>query len=90
MATPPTGSPAESTVSLRTDHPEMLKAVPLRHTGRWVSGAVLLVLGAMMVHSLALSTVQRNGKRERRFQWDVVGQFLFSGRILRGLEVTLD
>ena len=90
MATPPTGSPAERTAPSRTDHPETLKAVPLRHTGRWVSGAVLLVLGVMMVHSLAFSTVERNGKRERRFQWDVVGQFLFSGRILRGLEVTLE
>ena len=90
MATPPTGSPAERTAPSRTDHPEALKAVPLRHTGRWVSGAVLLVLGVMMVHSLAFSTVERGGKREQRFQWDVVGQYLFSGRVLRGLELTLE
>jgi polar amino acid transport system permease protein len=72
-------------------HPsETLTAVPLRHPGRWVSAAVLLVLAAMLVHSLAFSTVERGGKREPRFQWDVVGQYLFSSRVLRGLEVTLE
>ena len=48
------------------------------------------MFAAMLVHSLAFSTVERGGKREPRFQWDVVGQYLFSGRVLRGLEVTLE
>jgi polar amino acid transport system permease protein len=90
MAASPPASPAGSQASTRTDQGEPLKAVPLRHPGRWVSAAVLLVLGAMLVHSLVFSTVERSGKSEPRFQWDVVGQYLFSGRILRGLEVTLE
>ncbi len=73
-----------------SDPGEPLKAVPLRHPGRWVSAAVLLVFAAMLVHSLAFSTVERSGKRQQRFQWDIVGQYLFSGRVLRGLEVTLE
>ena len=63
--------------------------MPLRHPGRWVSGAVLLVLAAMLVHSLP-SRPSRGGKRQQRFEWDIVGQYLFSGRVLRGLEVTLE
>jgi len=89
MATPT--SPREQSGSPSpAQHGETLKAVSLRHPGRWVSAAVLLVFAAMLVHSLAFSTVERGGKREQRFQWDVVGQYLFSGRVLRGLVVTLE
>ncbi len=89
MATP-TASREQSGSPSPPGHGEALKAVALRHPGRWVSAAVLLVFAAMLVHSLAFSTVERGGKREPRFQWDVVGQYLFSGRVLRGLEVTLE
>jgi polar amino acid transport system permease protein len=67
-----------------------LKTVPLRHPGRWVAGVVLLVLGAMMVHSLAFSEVERGGKLQPRFQWGIVGQYLLTERVLRGLLVTLE
>ncbi len=90
MATPPTAPSHESGAPPATDPSETLTAVPLRHRGRWVSAAVLLVLAAMLVHSLAFSTVERGGRQEPRFQWDVVGQYLFSARVLRGLEVTLE
>ena len=49
-----------------------------------MSAAVLLVLAAMLVHSLAFSTVERSGKRQQRFEWNIVGQYLFSERVLRG------
>ena len=90
MATPPTSTSPEDDVVPATHPSESLKAVPLRHPGRWVSAAVLLVLAAMLVHSLAFSTVERGGRRQQRFQWDVVGQYLFSERVLHGLEVTLE
>jgi polar amino acid transport system permease protein len=57
-----------------------IKAVPVRHPGRWVAIVVIAVLAAMLVHSLLTN---------RNFQWDVVGQYLFSGPILRGLSNTL-
>lgn len=51
-----------------------------RRLGQWAAGAAAAVLAAMLVH-----TVLTN----RRFQWDVVGQFFTSPAILRGLVLTL-
>jgi polar amino acid transport system permease protein len=57
-----------------------LQAVPVRHPGRWVAVAVIAVLIAMLVHSFLTNP---------NFQWDVVGQYLFSDPVLRGLRNTL-
>ena len=57
-----------------------IKAVPVRHPGRWVGVVVIVVLVAMLVHSFLTNP---------NFQWDVVGQYLFSEPVLRGLRNTL-
>ncbi len=57
-----------------------IQAVPVRHPGRWVAVAVILVLAAMLIHSFLTNP---------NFQWDVVGQYLFSEPVLRGLRNTL-
>ncbi len=57
-----------------------IRAVPLRHPGRWAAMAVIAVLAAMLVHSLITN---------EHFEWDVVGRYLFSDPILRGLRNTL-
>jgi polar amino acid transport system permease protein len=57
-----------------------IKAVPVRHPGRWVGVAVIAVLAAMLVHSFLTNP---------NFQWDVVGEYLFSDPVLRGLRNTL-
>ena len=57
-----------------------IKAVPVRHPGRWVGVAVIVVLVAMLVHSFLTNP---------NFEWDVVGQYLFSDPVLRGLRNTL-
>jgi polar amino acid transport system permease protein len=57
-----------------------IKAVPVRHPGRWVAVVVIVVLAAMLVHSFLTNP---------NFQWDVVGQYLFSDPVLRGLRNTL-
>ena len=57
-----------------------IKAVPVRHPGRWVGVVVIAVLVAMLVHSFLTNP---------NFQWDVVGQYLFSEPVLRGLRNTL-
>ena len=57
-----------------------MKAVPVRHPGRWVGVAVIVVLVAMLVHSFLTNP---------NFQWDVVGEYLFSDPVLRGLRNTL-
>jgi polar amino acid transport system permease protein len=60
---------------------EMIKAVPLRRPGRWISGAVVLFLGIWLAHSVVVSP---------GFQWDVVGQYFTSSEILSGLWRTLE
>ena len=57
-----------------------IKAVPVRHPGRWVGVAVIVVLVAMLVHSFLTNP---------NFEWDVVGEYLFSDPVLRGLRNTL-
>jgi polar amino acid transport system permease protein len=60
--------------------PEPVKAVPVRHPGRWFAVLVLAVLAAMLVHSLVTNP---------GFGWATVGQYLFSAPILNGLANTL-
>jgi polar amino acid transport system permease protein len=55
-----------------------------------VAVAVIAVLTAMLVHTLAFSSVQRGTQRESRWQWSIVGHYLFTGPILHGLKVTLE
>ncbi|MGX6446944.1 amino acid ABC transporter permease [Patulibacter sp. S7RM1-6] len=57
-----------------------IKAVPVRHYGRWAVAAVVLVFVASLLYSAA---------RNPRFKWDVVGDYLFSDRVLDGLWLTL-
>jgi len=63
-----------------TAAPEPIKAVPVRHPGRWVAAAVIAVLVAMFAKSLLTNDA---------FRWPVVGQYLFSVPVLRGLVNTL-
>ncbi len=57
-----------------------IRAVPVRHPGRWVSCAVVLVLLAMLVHTLVTNP---------RFQWGVIGQYFTTSQVIHGLELTL-
>jgi polar amino acid transport system permease protein len=61
--------------------PEEIRAVPVRHPGRWVAGAIVLVVAVAIVHSVASNP---------RFEWHVVGEYLFDERILEGLRITLE
>jgi polar amino acid transport system permease protein len=56
------------------------RLVPLRRPGQWVSAAVVLVLLAMLGHTLLTN---------QRFQWDVVWSYFASASILHGLTLTL-
>jgi len=60
--------------------PEEIKAVPVRHPGRWLAAAVVLVLVAMFVHTLVTNP---------RFQWNVIWSYFLSSRVLDGLEITI-
>ena len=52
--------------------PEQIRAVPVRHPGRWVAAAVIAVLAAMFVHMLVTNPV---------FQWDFMVDNMFSDAV---------
>jgi polar amino acid transport system permease protein len=68
--------------------PEAIKAVPVRHPGRWVTIAVIAVLGAMFLHLLITND---------RFKWSFIflhyqpgfRGVMFTGPVLNGLQGTL-
>jgi polar amino acid transport system permease protein len=78
---------SESTVTSGTDG---MTVVPVRHPGRWVAAAVVVVLAAMLVHSLFFSSVTRGGKRQERFEWHVINQYFFTSEVLKGLRLTIE
>lgn len=61
--------------------PEDIRAVPVRRPGRWVAAAIVLVVALALVRSVATNP---------RFEWSVVGDYLFDERILEGLRVTIE
>jgi polar amino acid transport system permease protein len=65
----------------RARRPEDIRAVPVRHPGRWVAAAIVLVIAVALVRSVATNP---------RFQWSVVGEYLFDERILEGLRLTIE
>jgi polar amino acid transport system permease protein len=65
----------------RTGRPEEIEAVPVRRPGRWIAAAIVLLIGASIVRSIVTNS---------RFQWHVVGHYLFNSRVLHGVLVTLE
>jgi polar amino acid transport system permease protein len=61
--------------------PEEIRAVPVRRPGRWIAAAIVLVIAAALIRSIATNP---------RFEWSVVGNYLFDKRILEGLAVTIE
>lgn len=60
--------------------PEAIKAVPVRHPGRWIGAAVVLVLVAMFIHFLLTS---------KALDWSEQGKYLFSDPVLKGVRNTV-
>jgi polar amino acid transport system permease protein len=61
--------------------PDQIRAIPVRHPGRWVAAALIVVLAATLINSAATN---------ERFGWSIVGDYFFSSRILHGLWVTIE
>ncbi|MFF3768363.1 amino acid ABC transporter permease [Streptomyces sp. NPDC001922] len=59
--------------------PEDIRAIPVRHYGRWVSAVVVLGLLALLVYSFSQGNIR----------WATVGDYLFDDRILAGAGRTL-
>jgi polar amino acid transport system permease protein len=72
-------SSTEATSS--TGRPDDIRAVPVRRPGRWIAAAIVLVVAVALVRSVATNA---------RFEWSVVGDYLFDERILHGLLITIE
>lgn len=72
-AAAPAAAPAAAT---RRSDLESLRVLPARHPGRWLATAVVAVLLAMVVHSLATNP---------HWDWAVVGKYLTWPSILEGV-----
>ncbi|HVV13500.1 amino acid ABC transporter permease [Amycolatopsis sp.] len=59
---------------------EDIRAVPVRHYGRWVAGVIIAIIAVIVIRSVITNA---------NMQWSVVGDYLFDDRILRGLQNTL-
>ncbi|TXS53456.1 amino acid ABC transporter permease [Streptomyces sp. uw30] len=60
--------------------PEAIKAIPVRHYGRWVSGVVVLALVALLINAFASA---------EKIQWNAVGDYVFDPTVLAGAGRTL-
>jgi polar amino acid transport system permease protein len=74
-------SPGVEAKTAGPEPPDEIEAVPVRHIGRWIAAAIVLIIAAALIRSAVT-----NG----RFEWNVVGDYLFDTRILNGLVKTLE
>jgi polar amino acid transport system permease protein len=61
--------------------PEAIKAVPIRHWGRWIASVVILYIFVALVYSLA---------KNPRILWGTVADDFFNPVVLRGLVRTIE
>lgn len=61
--------------------PEAIKAVPVRHPWRWVSGAIVLLIAVDAIYTLLTAPYMR---------WHFVSDYLFQRLILEGCLLTLE
>jgi polar amino acid transport system permease protein len=60
--------------------PDAIKAIPIRHWGRWTASVIIFVIVVLLGISLG---------RNPNLKWGVVGQYLFSPFLLEGAGITL-
>ncbi|MGZ4624435.1 MAG: amino acid ABC transporter permease, partial [Acidimicrobiia bacterium] len=60
--------------------PEQIRAVPVRHPGRWIGTVVIAIIAAMFVHMLFTNDA---------FQWRFMVDNMFTPPVLRGARTTL-
>src|ERR1700693_663198 len=68
--------------------PEAIKAVPVRHPGRWVAAIVVGAIAAYILYTV-VTAIQKD-HTARGSGWAAVGFYLFNGLIFRGILVTLE
>ena len=61
--------------------PEAIKAIPVRHWGRWIGAFVVIYLVAALVYSFI---------KNQNVEWPVVWDYMFSPVTLKGLALTIE
>jgi polar amino acid transport system permease protein len=61
--------------------PDEIQAVPVRHRLQWVAAAIVAIILLGLARSVATNP---------RFEWGVVGDYLFDSRVLHGLVLTME
>jgi len=75
---PPAGADLPAPAGPR---PDSIKAIPIRHWGRWISAAIVVYLMAALVYSFV---------KNSNVEWPVVWQYLFAPLTMRGLALTIE
>jgi polar amino acid transport system permease protein len=74
-------SPGAQAETVGPEPPDEIEAVPVRHYGRWIAAGIVLLVVGSLIHSAVTND---------RFEWSVVGDYLFDSRVLDGLRLTLE
>ncbi len=61
--------------------PDAIKAIPVRHWGRWLSAVIIVYLAIALLFSFA---------KNPNVEWHVIGSYLFKTYTLRGVLATLE
>jgi len=68
--------------------PEAIRAVPVRHPGRWVAAIVVGAIAAYIFYTVV--TAIQNDHTAQGSGWAAVGHYLFNTLIFKGILVTLE
>jgi polar amino acid transport system permease protein len=74
-------SPGVEAKAAGPEPPDEIEAVPVRHWGRWIAAGIVLLIVASVIRSAITND---------RFEWGVVGDYLFDSRILDGVVKTIE
>ncbi len=86
LLTPPdtqltSGGAGHSDAHRHHERPDAIKAIPIRHWGRWTASAIILIVALMFAISLG---------KNPNLRWHIVWKYLFSDFVWRGALVTLE
>ncbi|WP_372409519.1 amino acid ABC transporter permease [Streptomyces luteireticuli] len=71
--------PGDERPAATTTAPEALKAIPVRHFGRWVAAVAVLAVLALLVNAFA----------QGKLNWGAVPDYFFNADILKGVRNTI-
>ena len=71
---------SETTQAANHQAPELIKAVPLRHPGRWLGASIIIIIVALALQSLATNP---------NFHWDTYALYILDVNVFRSVGWTL-